>query len=64
MNVLFNIFCYYIMKLTEKQMQTLKKHSTKHKGGMKSKHMKNMLKFMRQGDSFIKAHGRAKKLDK
>lgn len=52
------------MKLTEKQMQTLKKHSTKHKGGMKSKHMKNMLKFMRQGDSFIKAHGRAKKLDK
>ena len=25
------------MKLTEKQMQTLRKHATKHKGGMQSK---------------------------
>ena len=45
-------------------MQSLKKHATKHKGGMQSKHMKNMVKFMRQGHTFIAAHGKAKKLDK
>ena len=51
------------MKLTEKQMQTLTKHSTKHKGGMKSKHMKSMMKFMKQGHSFIAAHGKTKSLN-
>ena len=51
------------MKLTEKQMQTLKKHAMKHKGGMQSKHMKSMVKFMKQGDSFIAAHGKTKKLE-
>ena len=51
-------------KLTDKQMEKLKNHSKNHKGGMSSKHMKNMLKFMKQGDTFIKAHNKAVKLDK
>ena len=51
-------------KLTDKQMETLKNHSKKHKGGMNSKHMKNMKKFMMEGDTFIKAHNKAVKLDK
>ena len=51
-------------KLTEKQMQKLKEHSKLHKGGMRSKHMKNMIKFMKEGDSFTVAHNKAKELDK
>tara|TARA_R100000773_G_scaffold24369_1_gene21450 strand:+ start:54 stop:284 length:231 start_codon:yes stop_codon:yes gene_type:complete len=51
-------------KLTDKQMEKLKTHSKKHKGGMASKHMKNMKKFMMAGDSFIVAHNKAVKLDK
>ncbi len=51
-------------KLTEKQMQKLKEHSKLHKGGMRSKHMKNMMKFMKEGDSFTVAHNKAKELDK
>lgn len=51
------------MKLTEKQLSKLKEHSKLHKGGMKSKHVKNMEKFMKEGDSFTKAHNKAKKLD-
>jgi hypothetical protein len=51
------------MKLTEKQLAKLKEHSKLHKGGMKSKHVKNMEKFMKEGDSFTKAHNKAKKLD-
>tara|TARA_A100000171_G_scaffold50063_1_gene60519 strand:- start:346 stop:477 length:132 start_codon:yes stop_codon:yes gene_type:complete len=39
------------------------KHSEMHQGGMKSKHMKNMVKFMRAGDSFTVAHNKSKKLD-
>tara|TARA_R100000388_G_scaffold91759_1_gene74074 strand:- start:859 stop:1137 length:279 start_codon:yes stop_codon:yes gene_type:complete len=51
-------------KLTKSQMDKLKEHSKLHKGGMMSKHMKNMVKFMKQGDSFSKAHNKAVKLDK
>lgn len=45
------------------EMKKLMTHSKKHAGGMKSKHMKNMKKFMSAGDSFIVAHNKAKKLD-
>jgi hypothetical protein len=51
-------------KLTDKQKKQLETHSKKHKGGMNSKHMKNMTKFMKAGDSFIVAHNKAVKLDK
>ena len=44
-------------------MKKLKDHSKLHNGGMQSKHMKNMVKFMKAGDSFAKAHSKAKKLD-
>tara|TARA_R100000149_G_C5827354_1_gene104264 strand:- start:205 stop:768 length:564 start_codon:yes stop_codon:yes gene_type:complete len=42
----------------------LKEHAKFHKGGMRSKHMKNMVKFIKEGDSFNKAHDKAVKLDK
>ena len=51
-------------QLTQKQMDKLKEHSKLHKGGMSSKHMRNMKKFMMEGDSFTKAHNKALKLDK
>lgn len=41
----------------------LREHAKLHKGGMKSKHMQNMVKFMKAGDSFKKAHKKAVKLD-
>lgn len=41
----------------------LKEHSKLHKGGMKGKHMKNMVKFIKEGDTFSIAHNKAKKLD-
>lgn len=47
-----------------KEMKKLETHSKKHVGGMASKHIKNMKKFMEAGDSFIVAHGKAKRLDK
>lgn len=49
-----------IDKSEKKRLET---HSKKHKGGFKSVHMKNMVKFMKAGDSFIVAHGKAKRLD-
>ncbi len=52
------------MKLTKEQKEKIKKHSTKHIGGMGSKHIKNMQRFMRGGDSFAVAHKKAKALDK
>jgi hypothetical protein len=52
------------MELTDKQKAKLKEHAKNHKGGMMSKHMKNMMKFMKAGDSFTKAHNKAMKLDK
>ena len=50
--------------LSKADMDKLKEHSKLHKGGMNSKHIKNMKKFMEGGDSFSKAHSRAMKLDK
>ena len=50
-------------KLTDEQKSQIKEHSKEHKGGMKSKHIKNMTKFMSEGDSFNTAHNKAKKLD-
>ena len=50
--------------LTKAQMEQLKKHSKLHKGGMSSYHMKNMIKFMKEGSSFMKAHMKAQQLDK
>jgi len=45
------------------QMAKLREHTKNHKGGMRSKHMRNMLRFMREGDSFSVAHKKAVKLD-
>jgi len=50
--------------LSEKDMERLKEHSKLHKGRMMGKHMKNMIKFMKEGDSFSVAHKKAKALDK
>ena len=47
--------------LTSSQMEKLKEHAKLHKGGMRSKHMRNMVKFMKEGMSFTKAHNKAKK---
>ena len=49
-------------ELTKAQMEQLKKHSKKH-NGMNSIHIKNMMKFMKQGQSFMKAHMKAQQLD-
>jgi len=51
-------------KLSVRKMNKLKEHSKLHKGGMSSKHMRNMKRFMEAGDSFSKAHEKAVKLDK
>jgi len=51
------------MKLTTEQKNKIKKHSTKH-GGMGSKHIQNMQRFMRAGLSFATAHKKATALDK
>ena len=50
--------------LSEKDMERLKKHSKLHRGGMMSKHIKNMKKFMKEGDSFSMAHKKAVAKDK
>ena len=68
---------YYIMEkqkkemkmkmknISESEMKKLMTHSKMHKGGMSSKHIKNMIKFMSENnDSFIVAHNKSKKLDK
>ena len=44
--------------------ERLKEHSKQHKGGLRSRHIQNMKKFMMSGDSFIVAHNKAVKLDK
>ena len=42
----------------------LKQHAKLHKGGMESKHMKNMIKAIKKGSSFSNAHKEALKLNK
>jgi len=49
--------------LPKKTQEKLREHAKAHAGGMRGKHMRNMVKFMTQGDSFSKAHNKAKKLD-
>lgn len=51
-------------EISPAMMKKLKEHSKLHKGGMSSKHMKNMVKFVKEGDSFSVAHNKAVKLDK
>tara|TARA_R100001086_G_scaffold81171_1_gene39796 strand:+ start:1243 stop:1557 length:315 start_codon:yes stop_codon:yes gene_type:complete len=51
-------------KLSDQTMKKLKEHSKQHKGAMQSKHMKNMVKFMKAGDTFTRAHKKAVKLDR
>ena len=50
--------------LNKKTMDRLKEHSKKHKGGMSSSHMKDMIKNMKSGDTFSTAHTKAMKMDK
>jgi len=51
-------------EISQKEMARLIQHSKKHEGGMKGKHMRNMIKFMKQGMSFAMAHKKAMELDK
>jgi len=51
-------------KLTKAQMDKLKEHSKMHKGGFRSYHMMNMMRFMKEGMTFTQAHNKAVKLDK
>ena len=53
----------YIM-ISKTEMKKIETHSQKHKGGMDSKHIKNMMKFMKEGDVFIVAHKKAVDLGK
>tara|TARA_R110002110_G_scaffold388306_1_gene600428 strand:+ start:177 stop:443 length:267 start_codon:yes stop_codon:yes gene_type:complete len=52
------------VKISKEDMKKLKEHSKLHKGGMDSKHMKNMKKIMKQGKTFSQAHKEANILDK
>jgi hypothetical protein len=49
------------MSLTDKQMKRLREHAKDHRGGMRSKHMRSMVKHMKDGHSFTKAHNATKK---
>ena len=51
-------------EISPAMMKRLKEHSKQHKGGMSSKHIKNMMRYLKQGDSFSKAHMKAVELDK
>ncbi len=50
--------------LDKKTMDKLKDHSKLHKGGMRSLHMKEMVKNMKLGDTFSTAHTKATKEEK
>tara|TARA_R110000772_G_scaffold2257_3_gene7825 strand:+ start:4756 stop:5193 length:438 start_codon:yes stop_codon:yes gene_type:complete len=50
--------------LTKEEMSKILKHSKSHEGGMKSEHIKNMIKFMKAGDTFNQAHKKAVKKGK
>tara|TARA_R100000388_G_scaffold16325_2_gene12872 strand:- start:817 stop:1077 length:261 start_codon:yes stop_codon:yes gene_type:complete len=51
-------------EISQKEMARLIEHSKQHKGGMRSKHMRNMIKMMKEGMSFAMAHKKAMALDK
>jgi len=42
-----------------KERKKLMTHAKKHKGGIKSVHMRKMMSAMKKGDSFIVAHNKA-----
>ena len=50
--------------LSKTNQEKIKKHSSSHKGGMQSKHIRNMIRFMTKGDSFSVAHKKAMEIDK
>lgn len=50
--------------LSPKMSQRVREHSKSHEGGMASKHIQNILRFLRSGNSFKVAHEKAVKLDK
>jgi len=49
--------------LPKKTQDKLREHAKSHTGGMRGKHMRNMVKFMGEGMTFAKAHSKSKKLD-
>jgi len=49
--------------LSDAQMTKLKEHSKQH-GGMSSKHMRMMVKLMKEGMSFSKAHNKTVEMEK
>ena len=49
-------------KMSKAMLERLLVHSKMH-NGMSSKHMRLMIRFVKQGDSFNKAHEKAKKLE-
>jgi len=51
------------IEISEAIKKRLKEHAKAHQGGMAGKHMKNMVKFIKSGDNFRKAHEKAVKLD-
>jgi len=50
-------------KLSESDKKKLKEHSKDFKKGMNSTHIKDMMKFMKKGDSFSVSHRKAVKLN-
>lgn len=51
-------------EISPAMMKRLKEHAKQHTGGMNGKHMKNMVKFIKQGMSFSAAHNKAVEMDK
>ena len=51
-------------EISQKEMARLIEHTKQHNGGMRSKHMRNMIKMMKEGMSFAMAHKKAMALDK
>tara|TARA_R100001460_G_scaffold56836_1_gene96588 strand:- start:741 stop:1013 length:273 start_codon:yes stop_codon:yes gene_type:complete len=51
-------------EISQKEMARLIEHSKQHKGGMRGKHMRNMIKMMKEGMSFAMAHKKAVEMDK
>ena len=49
--------------LPAKVQSKLREHSKIHKGGFRSKHMRNMVKYMSEGMTFTRAHNKARKMD-
>tara|TARA_R110002167_G_scaffold237309_1_gene442521 strand:+ start:158 stop:364 length:207 start_codon:yes stop_codon:yes gene_type:complete len=50
-------------KMSKAMVERLLIHSKLHRGGMRSRHMRMMIKFIKNGLSFTKAHNRAKKIE-